>query len=148
MDIRYVKPWVLVSASAYRVMKGGSLALNTGGPSGYYFRAVTPDQALTHGLVAAIMPADALTEKQAAQLAAVWRRKVSPSYRQAETDLAATEAELAELKRSIPRTMVMKDLAAPRETFVLTRGLYDQPDKTQPVTPGVPAVLGALPDGI
>ncbi|MEE8155928.1 MAG: DUF1553 domain-containing protein, partial [Phycisphaerales bacterium] len=120
--------------------------VNTGGPSGYYFRAVTPDQLLTHGLVAAIMPADALGEKQAQRLAAVWRRKVSPSYRQAETDLATTEAELAELKRSIPRTMVMKDLAAPRETFVLMRGQYDQPDKTQPVKPGVPAVLGALPD--
>ncbi len=120
--------------------------VNTGGPSGYYFRAVTPDQALTHGLVAAIMPADALTERQAARLAAVWRRKASPSYRQAEDDLATTNAELADLKRAIPRTMVMKDRAEPRETFVLTRGEYDKPDKTQPVTPGVPAILGALPD--
>ena len=120
--------------------------VNTGGPSGYYFRAVTPDQALTHGLVAAIMPADALRERQAQRLAAVWRRKASPSYRQAEDDLATTEAELTDLKRSIPRTMVMKDRAEPRETFVLTRGEYDKPDKTQPVTPGIPAVLGALPD--
>ena len=102
--------------------------VNTGGPSGYYFRAVTPDQALTHGLVAAIMPSDALTEVQAARLAAVWRRKASPSYRQAETDLATTNAELAELKRSIPRTMVMTDRAERRETFVLTRGEYDKPD--------------------
>ena len=121
--------------------------VNTGGPSGYYFRAMTPDQALTHGLVAAIMPADALTEKQAARLAAVWRRKASPSYRQAETDLATTQAERTKLKRSIPRTMIMKDRAEPRETFVLVRGQYDQPDKTQPVTPGVPAMLGALPEG-
>jgi len=37
--------------------------------------------------------------------------------------------------------MVMHELAEPRECYVLSRGLYNQPDKSQPVSPGVPAAL-------
>ena len=39
----------------------------------------------------------------------------------------------------------MADQPNPRETYVLTRGQYDQPDKSQKVEPGVPAVLPPLP---
>jgi len=120
--------------------------VNTGGPSGYYFRVVRDDETLSPGLVAAIMPPGAMGETQTDRLAAVWRRLVSPAYRQAETDLAATKTALTELGTSIPRTMVMKDLDEPRKTFVLKRGQYDHPDETRPVKPGVPAMLGALPD--
>jgi hypothetical protein len=35
----------------------------------------------------------------------------------------------------------------PRETFVLTRGQYDKPDKSRPVHRAVPASLGSLPEG-
>ncbi len=42
-----------------------------------------------------------------------------------------------------PRTvMVMHESETPRETFVLLRGQYDQPDPTRPVAPGVPAAIG------
>ncbi len=37
--------------------------------------------------------------------------------------------------------MVLHELKQPRETFVLLRGQYNMPDKTQPVTPAVPASL-------
>ncbi|MCG8652106.1 MAG: DUF1549 and DUF1553 domain-containing protein, partial [Pirellulales bacterium] len=37
--------------------------------------------------------------------------------------------------------MVMHELDQPRETFVLLRGQYNAPDKSQPVTPAVPAAL-------
>ncbi len=39
--------------------------------------------------------------------------------------------------------MVLHELEQPRETFVLLRGQYNMPDKTQPVTPAVPASLGS-----
>ena len=39
--------------------------------------------------------------------------------------------------------MVMKE-KGPRQTYVLTRGEYDQPDQNQPVDPGGPEVLPAL----
>ena len=35
----------------------------------------------------------------------------------------------------------MEDLAEPRETFVLSRGRYEMPDKDRKVEPGVPACL-------
>ena len=45
---------------------------------------------------------------------------------------------------TIPTTMVMQDMAAPRDTFIQVRGQYDQlGDK---VTPGVPSFLPPLPN--
>lgn len=44
------------------------------------------------------------------------------------------------------KTMVMRDLAEPRDTFIHLRGSFlDHDHKTGPLTPGVPAVLPALP---
>merc|ERR1712034_77570 len=40
--------------------------------------------------------------------------------------------------------MVMRDSAKPRDTFLLVRGVYDQPDKSQSIQPGVPASLPGL----
>jgi len=48
-----------------------------------------------------------------------------------------------ELKAGKPSVMVMKE-RGPKQTYVLTRGEYDKPDKNQPVSPGVPAVLPSL----
>jgi hypothetical protein len=42
--------------------------------------------------------------------------------------------------------MVMKELPSPRETFMLERGQYDK--KGEKVSPGVPASLPPLPEGI
>ncbi|HXJ40781.1 MAG TPA: DUF1553 domain-containing protein, partial [Bryobacteraceae bacterium] len=49
------------------------------------------------------------------------------------------EAERRTIENKIPSTMVMSEMAAPRETFVLARGAYDKP--TDKVTPAVPAFL-------
>lgn len=57
---------------------------------------------------------------------------------------SATDSITA-LEKSAPSTLVMQDMKTPRPTFVLKRGQYDQPDKTQPVQPGVPSALGTLP---
>jgi len=38
-------------------------------------------------------------------------------------------------------TMVMHEMADPRPTYVLQRGLYDEPDTREELTPGVPDVL-------
>lgn len=120
--------------------------VNTGGPTGYYFSARRPESVLDPDLVSMLVPADLLGEEQASRLEAVYRRRVSPTFKQAEEELAATRRQEAEVRASIPRTMVMKDLATPRETYVLIRGQYDHPDKERPVTPNLPAVLGRLPE--
>jgi hypothetical protein len=41
--------------------------------------------------------------------------------------------------------MVMQERATPVDTFVMKRGLYDQPDETRKVSRRIPAALGALP---
>ena len=68
---------------------------------------------------------------------------------------AALQKVFAELKglrkqkeaidKEIPTVMVMSEMEKPRETFVLGRGDYR--NKTDKVSPGVPAVLSALPEG-
>lgn len=49
------------------------------------------------------------------------------------------------LDKAIPTVMVMYEMAKPRETFVLGRGDYR--NKTDKVTPGVPAALSPFPWG-
>ena len=46
-----------------------------------------------------------------------------------------------EIEGAIPTTMIMTDMTAPRDTFVLIRGAYDK--KGESVTPGTPAFLPA-----
>ncbi len=48
-----------------------------------------------------------------------------------------------DLKTGQASVMVMQE-QGPRQTYVLTRGQYDQPDSNQPVQPDVPAILPRL----
>jgi hypothetical protein len=54
----------------------------------------------------------------------------------------------SDIDKQVVRTMVMKDLAKPRDAFVLIRGVWNQPDREQPVTPGTPEILPPLPEGV
>ena len=58
--------------------------------------------------------------------------------------LATVQDERAKYDAAIPMAMVLEERKEPRETFVLHRGRYDQPDKAQKVQPDVPAVLPPL----
>ena len=66
----------------------------------------------------------------------LWGRHVSTIKR----EIAVLERDLQAGRSSV---MVMKE-QGPRQTYVLTRGQYDQPDKTQPVSPDVPSALPPL----
>ncbi len=56
--------------------------------------------------------------------------------------LETLENQLKELDASIPKVMIMEDRAERRQTFMLTRGLYNQPE--EPVEAAVPQSLPAL----
>jgi len=60
-----------------------------------------------------------------------------------QADLLQEKQRLVEI---LPTVMVMKEMNPPRETFILNRGEYDNPGKK--VTPGVPASLPPLPQGV
>jgi hypothetical protein len=55
----------------------------------------------------------------------------------------ALEGEKKALEDAIPATFIMADLPQPRESFIMDRGLYDQP--TEKVERGTPAIFPSLP---
>jgi hypothetical protein len=65
--------------------------------------------------------------------------------RRAEEVVQKLESEKRAIEAQIPTTMVMSEMAKPRDTFILKRGQYDQPGDQ--VTAAVPAFLPPLPAG-
>lgn len=57
----------------------------------------------------------------------------------------ATVRKHDDLMASIPMSLIAQEMAKPRPTFILKRGLYDQ--KGDPVTRHIPPALGELPPG-
>jgi hypothetical protein len=78
-------------------------------------------------------------------LAQGFRDHFAADLRAAQDKLAQVRKDKAEVEKRIPTVMVMEELKTPRETFVLKRGRYDMPDKSQKVEPGVPACLSGWP---
>ncbi len=58
--------------------------------------------------------------------------------------LSSTEAKIKSIRASMPKVMVMADMAKPRQTFILDRGLYNQ--RGEVVESAVPAFLPPLPN--
>lgn len=118
--------------------------VNTGGDGGFYWRALESEGEIPADLVAALLPARARTEGLDAKIVRAWRTRFSPAYRERAERITALERRSGEIETLVPRTMVMQELPKKRETFVLVRGQYDQPDKARPVSRAVPAALGRL----
>ncbi len=80
------------------------------------------------------------------------KKKIAAAFAKVDHERIAAEKALAEARRAIGwgaevKTMVMRDLDKPRETYIHLRGSFlDHDLKTGPLTPGVPAALPALPD--
>lgn len=124
--------------------------VNTGGIGGMFWKALPPLDELQGTMVWSLTPEHVLTngaDNLAQRVSEEWRTQHSPGYREKLAQAGDLQTSLDELEAAIPLTMVMKELDMPRETFVLMRGAYDLPDKERPVTRGVPAALGALPEG-
>ncbi len=119
--------------------------VNTGGQGGFYHREVGNPAGVPRAAVALALPEGTLGPDAQARAREAWRVNNSPSYRERADRAAKADAELAAHSATIPRAMVMSEMADPRATFVMKRGAYDQPDKARPVARGVPKVLGALP---
>jgi hypothetical protein len=84
-------------------------------------------------------------QKEQEQLNEYFLKSEAPEpYRQAYARLKALKAEREKLKESIPSAMVMAEMKKARQTFVLGRGQYDNPQEK--VTPGMPAFLLPWPE--
>ncbi len=112
------------------------------------------DRGFKNGLVDGFRVFDVrLTDYEAASLANAPERDGSTDHRIARQDEDVIEsrssllqARLAKCKieDAVEEIMVMREQAGRRPTFILGRGLYDQPGET--VGPGTPAALPAFPE--
>jgi hypothetical protein len=86
------------------------------------------------------------TPQQRSEIEKFYVANTPNPLRQAETRLADLRKKFKETTDSQYSSMVMKEVASPRQGFILTRGEYDRP--SQPVTRALPAVLPPLPEGV
>lgn len=85
------------------------------------------------------------TPEQKKELAKLFTDSGDAVLKKAEQMAAAAKKHLAEVDKDIPNTMVMRELAKPRDAFVLNRGEYDKIGEK--VGRAVPAALPPLPPG-
>ncbi|MBM4076834.1 MAG: DUF1553 domain-containing protein, partial [Planctomycetes bacterium] len=69
-----------------------------------------------------------------------------PSYRELTDQISKLNQKKKELDESIPTTLVMDELASPRDTFILMRGAYDKPGEK--VTANTPSVLPPMAENL
>ncbi|MDF1861717.1 MAG: PSD1 and planctomycete cytochrome C domain-containing protein, partial [Verrucomicrobiales bacterium] len=77
---------------------------------------------------------------------------VGQTYRNSHSEYLALKAvsdaakkRLDDHRKTIPKVMVMEDMEKPRKTFLLDRGLYNQPGEE--ITAAVPALFPQIPEG-
>jgi Protein of unknown function (DUF1553)/Protein of unknown function (DUF1549)/Planctomycete cytochrome C len=95
----------------------------------------------------AIMRADRAVQSHAEKevIAQLFHAPFAPAWLEAVANAAGMRHEKSEYEKRISTVMVMEELSKPRATYVLKRGQYDHPDRSQKVEPNVPAFLPPLP---
>lgn len=100
----------------------------------------------TINAIVAIAPAQR-TAAQRHKLRTYFLEQQAPQeLREADSRRRAARRELEEYDAALPTTMVMQEMATPRQTHVLIRGEYDK--KGAKVAPAVPAALPPIPAGL
>jgi hypothetical protein len=116
-----------------------------------YGRTLSPEEA---ELVAttdpietiAATPPEKRTPAQSTKLRAFFLDREAPSQiQQTHRQVVSLRRQRERLVESLPTAMVMEEMPAPRDTFILVRGQYDKPGDR--VSRGVPASLPAIPAG-
>ena len=73
-------------------------------------------------------------------------RATSPEASAVQKRIDAKRNEITNLEKQYPRSMIMRDRATPRATFILKRGVWNDPDRDQPIQVGTPGWLPPLPE--
>ena len=97
-----------------------------------------------------------ILRKIAEKRSAEQTRKIEEYYGTVASELADVRKDRAlqreERKKleaaAITKVMVMQEMKDPRDTYLLVRGQYDQPDESEKLAPSIPAVFGKLPEGL
>jgi len=73
-----------------------------------------------------------------------YHRSQMPDFIAAKRGEVSIQTAIRKLTDAFSKTMVMREMDQPRDTYLLVRGVYDQPDKNQSLKPGVPTSLPGL----
>jgi hypothetical protein len=115
----------------------------------FYPRVLTPAEvghlAGSNPLAGLLVTADKGDAKKKAELLNYYYVNHDQKHQDLTKQIATLKQQMTAKSKPLTNVMVMKDVAKPRMTYILTRGQYDQPDKKQPVQPNVPAFLPDLP---
>lgn len=87
-------------------------------------------------------PASERTEEQNRKLNAMYLKGVDDQYAKLLQRRSEKQNERAKVEDETAAVMIMKEMATPRETFILKRGQYDQP--AERVNAGIPQALSAM----
>ena len=82
------------------------------------------------------------TKTQKDGLQKYYRETFSPAFKQRTGEIAKLRKSSSDFQKNVPTSMVMEQMANPRDTFVLVRGQYN--NRGEKVIPGVPASLSPL----
>ena len=64
-------------------------------------------------------------------------------------EIVALQTSIKDLSaRAVTQVQVMQEMPQRRSTYLLQRGAYDRPDKSERLAASLPAVLGTLPEGV
>ncbi|MEM7234359.1 MAG: PSD1 and planctomycete cytochrome C domain-containing protein [Planctomycetota bacterium] len=128
-----------------RLRKGEQMLLvkivNQAGPSGIAFRSKRAGPPAEIVKLIKEKPSEANDTK----LFAYFRENEWSGLAAFDKEIQGIEGTIKQLKSKSPTSMILEDQEKPRMTYILSRGNYDSPLKDQPVEPGVPAALPALP---
>ena len=89
------------------------------------------------------MPPGKRSAAQRAALREHYLLRVDRAFARTSAAVRALRGEENELLTSLTEVMIMRELPAPRPTFVLARGAYDAP--AERVSPGTPEAMGSFP---
>jgi hypothetical protein len=90
-------------------------------------------------------PRENRSREQNAALEKFFRENTDNPVKRADSAVAAAKKAHDAYQKSLPTTMVMKEMPRPRAAFVLKRGEYDK--RGEQVAAGLPAILPPMPDG-
>jgi hypothetical protein len=120
--------------------------VTTQGAAYFTFKdSIDDEHALPADVAAMFAATKNFTAPQKTKIKSVYRRLHSPEFKEMFENVEKWTEENSGIERSIPSTMVAKEMEKPRDTFMLIRGEYDK--KGDKVGPGVPAVLPPWPAG-
>jgi len=113
-------------------------------------RVLKPEEiatlASTHPAIALLkVPTENRTDAQKLEITRLWSLEHDAEFKTNSEAYAQTKEKRDKLDASIPEVMIMKEMAKPRDCFVLIRGQYDKHGEA--VTANVPDFLPKPPPG-